>query len=100
MLLSWEGVSRADLIQLRIAEHYWLAPVGPNQKGEKAKNYWLLAWTNRKSCDLAGVLRNSGAVRCLRASSRYPAVVAMFVTDFRKEFYELLHNQVTPIPRS
>lgn len=58
MLLLFGG--RADLIQLRIAEHYWLSPVGPNQKGGKTKNYWLLAWTNRKSCDLAGVLRTSG----------------------------------------
>lgn len=51
---------------------------------------------NRKSGDLAGVLTVAGLAGFLRELGWCLAAVAMFVSDFRKEFYEVLQSQVKP----
>lgn len=51
---------------------------------------------NRKSADLAGVLTVAGLAGFLRELGWCLAAVAMFVSDFRKEFYEVLQSQVKP----
>ncbi|XP_036730127.1 cell division control protein 45 homolog [Balaenoptera musculus] len=48
---------------------------------------------NGKSADLAGVLTAAGLAGFLRGLGWCPAAVAMFVSDFRKEFYEVVQSQ-------
>lgn len=45
-----------------------------------------------------GSLDHGRGSECLCASPGCPATVVMFVSDFRKEFYEVVQNQVIPAP--
>ncbi|TKC45403.1 hypothetical protein EI555_011695, partial [Monodon monoceros] len=68
---------------------------GPIRKEERLGTESLLVGprANRKNADLAGVLTVAGLAGFLRELGWCLAAVAMFVSDFRKEFYEVLQSQ-------
>ncbi|XP_057602609.1 cell division control protein 45 homolog isoform X2 [Hippopotamus amphibius kiboko] len=60
--------------------------------GGDPRRGWVGRRANRRSADLAGALTAAALAGLLRRGGR-PAAGAMFVSDFRREFYEVVQSQ-------